>query len=102
MSRMVRKLGKGHCDAQAFVAKELPEPSLPPSSGSRGAVNIHCQQRKGTTMSHLHKNGSNLEPNGYGVLLLLMLFCGTFSRNVYVNKHWNELARTPALEHSQL
>ena len=25
---------------------------------------------------------------------LLLLFCGTFSRNVYVNKHWNELART--------
>ena len=38
-------LGKGHCDAQAFVAKELPEPSLPPS-GSRGAVDIHCQQLK--------------------------------------------------------
>ena len=42
------------------MAKELPEPSLPPPSGSRGAVNIHCQQRKGTTMSHLHKNGGNL------------------------------------------
>ena len=24
---------QGHCDAQAFVAKELPETSLPPSSG---------------------------------------------------------------------
>ena len=34
------RLGKGHCDAQAFVAQELPEPSLPPSSGSRCAANI--------------------------------------------------------------
>ena len=24
--------GKGHCDAQTFVPKELSEPSLPPSS----------------------------------------------------------------------
>ena len=26
------------------------------------------------------------------LLSLLSLFCGTFSRNVYVNKRWNELA----------
>ena len=29
---------RAHCDAQGFVARELPEPSLPPSSGSRGAA----------------------------------------------------------------
>ena len=34
------RLGKGHCDAQAFVAQELLEPSLPPSRGSRCAANI--------------------------------------------------------------
>ena len=31
---VVRKLGQGHCGGQAFVAKELLEPSLPLSSGS--------------------------------------------------------------------
>ena len=39
-SDLVLRLGKGHCDAQAFAAQELPEPSLPPSSGSRCAANI--------------------------------------------------------------
>ena len=35
-------LCQGHSDAQAFVAKELPEPSLsPPHRGGEGAVNIH-------------------------------------------------------------
>ena len=40
-SRMVRKLGKGHCDAQAFVAKELPESSLPPPSSGSRSVSCH-------------------------------------------------------------
>ena len=43
---VVRKIDQSHCDAQTFMAQELSESSLPPSSGSRGAVDIQCQQRK--------------------------------------------------------
>ena len=37
-------LDKGHCDAQAFVAKDLPEPSLPPPH--RGGEGAHPSRRR--------------------------------------------------------
>ena len=58
---MVRKLGKGHCDAQAFVAKELPEPSLPPShGGSKSAVDSHVRQQKAVLTVRTQKQRGEL------------------------------------------
>ena len=57
----MRKLGKGHCDAQAFVAKELPEPSLPPPSSGSRSVSCHLRScpHKGTKGSP-EQNACNL------------------------------------------
>ena len=49
---------KGHCDAQAFVARELVEPSLPPShGGSRSAVDSHVRQHKAVFTVRTQKRG---------------------------------------------
>ena len=62
---MVLGLGKGHSDAQAFVPKELPEPSLPPSSGC--AVNAsHGRQPKAVFVQDTTKERALLRENGLG------------------------------------
>ena len=69
-SSVVRKLGKGHCDAQAFVAKELPELSLPPShGGSRSAVDSHVRQHEAVFTVRTQNRG-----NLAGKRLVLLLF----------------------------
>ena len=73
-SSVVRKLGKGHCDAQAFVAKELPELSLPPShGGSRSAVDSHVRQHEAVFTVRTQNRG-----NLAGKRLVLLLFVVVF------------------------
>ena len=66
---MVLRLGKGHCDAQAFVAQELSEPSLPPSNGSCCAANI-CHD---ASSSKLFRKVTRTREFALMMLLLLLL-----------------------------
>ena len=57
---VVRKLGQGHCGAQAFVPQERPEPSLPPSHGGSSVIAMRMRPKR-----EFHTEG-NLEPDGSG------------------------------------
>ena len=89
---MVRKLSKGHCDAQAFVAKELPEPSLPPShGGSKSAVDSHVRQHEAVFTVRTQKRAT-LRENGLLLLLLwLLLLNGFYSKRIIIVR-WADLS----------
>ena len=68
---MVLRLGKGHSDNQAFMAQELPEPSLPPSSGCAGDAS-HGRQLKAVSKGH-HKERARLRQTAWVVVVVVVL-----------------------------
>ena len=69
---MVQFLGQGHGDGHPLMPERGAEPSLPPSSGCRAAVNIHhvdslklFQQARNKNLGTLARNGLL---NGYNIL----------------------------------
>ena len=57
-SDLVLRLGKGQCDAQAFVPLKLLEPSLPPSSGCAFNASLGRQPETVFVSSHTEKGQS--------------------------------------------
>ena len=68
-------LCQGHCDGQAFVAKELPEPSLPPPHrGGEGAVKHPSRRRQpeAVFLKATQKDGHSCRSGG-GVVVVVVV-----------------------------